>query len=292
MNLREKVIVDGIPFIWSTNLDDEGIREFYELYADRIREPVSPEESKENSSKRKLAIRIQLRLAFLKFRDGVCLWHALNGNHSVLYRNNREWELFEARQKEIEELREEQAIERGLFENEDRYLAERTNAAIKAGQYDVAAAHVTARMSLRLNSKDIPGFSYYWTKRPTELWWILTYFPTSNYGIEFIRKHDAIPWAFESFAHWYAAHCGLQPDECAKQTWRIYEEAMKLFPDNVNLVKAACLFWRRMRRYDLAKQICSEAIKKGMKDGTKSGFEGRMKRLEKSQNKPMNTGQS
>jgi hypothetical protein len=28
-------------------------------------------------------------------------------------------------------------------------------------------------------------------------------------------------------------------------------------------------------------QICSEAIKKGMKDGTKSGFEGRMKRLEK-----------
>ncbi len=278
MELREKVTVDGIPFVWNTNLDNDGIREFYELYVNRIRESES---LNENTNKQKLVINIQLRYAFLKFRDGICFWHAIKSEHSVVYRTNREWELYEARQKEIEELREEQSIERGLLGIEDRHLAEKTDDAIKAGQFDVAAAYVNARMDLRLNSKDIPGFSYDWTKRPTELWWMLTYFPTSNYGIEFIRKHDAIPWAFESFAHWYAAHCGLGANECAEQTWLIYEEAMKLFPDNVNLVKAACLFWRRMRRYDLAMQICLEAIKKGMKDETKSGFEGRLKRLEK-----------
>ena len=56
---------------------------------------------------------------------------------------------------------------------------------------------------------------------------------------------------------------------------------MRMFPDNANLTKAACLFFRRVGKYDLAMQICAEAITKGMKDGTKSGFAGRLERLEK-----------
>ena len=31
MPLRENVVVEGIPFIWHTNLDDEGIRALYRL---------------------------------------------------------------------------------------------------------------------------------------------------------------------------------------------------------------------------------------------------------------------
>jgi hypothetical protein len=285
MNLREKVIVDGIPYIWSTNLDDDGIREFFDLYADRIRESEPPKERpEENSRERKIVFQIKCRLAFLDFRDGVCFWSASDEKHHVLYRSNHEWELWNARQQEIEELRQEQeaeqAIERGLLKVEDHHLTEKANAAIKTGEYDIAAAYVSARMDLRLSSKGIQGLSYLWS-RPSQLWWIFTQFPTSNYGIEFICKYDSKPQIFRNFAHWFAACRGLPTEERAEQTKLIYEKGMKLFPDSASLAKAACLFWRRMRRYDLAMQICSEAIKKGMKDGTKSGFEGRMKRLEK-----------
>jgi hypothetical protein len=112
MNLREKVIIDGVPFIWSTNLDDDGIREFFDLYADRIRESDQPKEKlEENSRERKIVFQIKCRLAFLDFRDGVCLWSASGEKHHVLYRSHREWELWNARQQEIEELREEQAVD-------------------------------------------------------------------------------------------------------------------------------------------------------------------------------------
>ena len=147
MIVREKVIVDGIPYIWFTNLDDDGIREFFNLYADRIRESepskVKPEG---NSRERKVVFQIKCRLAFLNFRDGVCFWSATDEKHHVLYRSNHEWELWNARQQEIEELRQEQAaeqaIERGLLGVEDRHLAEKTNVAIKAGEYGVAAAYM------------------------------------------------------------------------------------------------------------------------------------------------------
>jgi hypothetical protein len=285
MNLREKVIVDGIPYIWFTNLDDDGIREFFDIYAGRIQKSEPPKEAPEEKSReRKVVFQIKCRMSFFDFRDGVCFWRASGEEHHVLYRSNHEWELWNARQQEIEELRQEQeaerAIERGLLKVEDQHLTEKANAAIKSGDYDIAAAYVSARMDLRLSSKEIKGFSYLWS-RPSQLWWTFTQFPTSNYGIEFICKYDSKSGIFRNFAHWFSACRGLPTEERAEQSWKIYETGMKLFPDNVGLVQAACLFWRRMRRYDLAMKICSEAIKKGMKDGTKSGFEGRMKRLEK-----------
>jgi len=94
MNLREKVIVDGIPYIWSTNLDDEGIRDFFNLYVNRIRESEPPKEKpEENSGERKVVFQIKCRMAFLNFRDGVCFWSANGEKHHVLYRTNYEWEL-------------------------------------------------------------------------------------------------------------------------------------------------------------------------------------------------------
>jgi hypothetical protein len=78
---------------------------------------------------------------------------------------------------------------------------------------------------------------------------------------------------------------GLPTDLCGEQTHLIYKEALKLFPNYVWLTKAMCLFWRRIGRYDLAIKVCSEAIAKGLKDGTKSGFEGRLRRLERESQK-------
>lgn len=286
MIVREKVIVDGIPYIWFTNLDDDGIREFFDLYADRIRESEPPKElSEEKSRERKVVFHIKCRMGFLDFRDGVCFWSASDEKHHVLYRTNHEWELWNARQQEIQELRDEQAVERAvelrLLELEDRHLAEKTDDAIKAGACAEAAAWVVARMDLRIKSKGIKGISCLWLKCSLQPWWVFAGFPASEYGIEFLRKHDSTPQGFARFAYCFAVHRHWEGNQCVEQTRRIYEEGMRMFPDDANLAAAACLFWRRMKHYDLAIKICSDAIKNGLKDRTKTGFEGRLKRLEK-----------
>ena len=145
--------------------------EFYELYANQIREPAPPQEP---PTKGKVVIRIPCRVAFLEFRDGVCLWTASGNKHHVLYRTNHEWELWSARQQEIQELREEQSAKERLsfrlLEVEDHHLTRKTDDAIKAGAYADAAACVAARMDLRIKSKGINGISCLWLRCPLLPW--------------------------------------------------------------------------------------------------------------------------
>jgi hypothetical protein len=54
-----------------------------------------------------------------------------------------------------------------------------------------------------------------------------------------------------------------------------------MFPDSTRFAQAASLFFRRVGEYRLAMAVCIDAIKRGLQDGTKSGFEGRLKRLER-----------
>ena len=99
--------------------------------------------------------------------------------------------------------------------------------------------------------------------------------------MDFLRKYDMRPHAWTNFAHWYAVRRSAEGQKFETETGRIYEEAFRLFPDDARLFQACCLFWRSRHRYDLAIKICADAIAKGLRDGTKSGFEGRLRRLEK-----------
>jgi hypothetical protein len=44
-------------------------------------------------------------------KEGFCLWTATESEQTVLYRSNQDWELWNARQEEIAELRQEQAAD-------------------------------------------------------------------------------------------------------------------------------------------------------------------------------------
>ncbi len=113
MNIRNKVVVAGIPFTWSTNLSDDELREFYYLYAEEIKKPVAA---------------FSLRLNFLEFLDGICLWSANGDEHSVVYRNAHDLEMLNAHLAEVSELREEQeadeSVEKVLRATEDAHLRE------------------------------------------------------------------------------------------------------------------------------------------------------------------------
>ena len=65
------------------------------------------------------------------------------------------------------------------------------------------------------------------------------------------------------------------------ETKAIYDEAMKMFPENGKVAQCASLFYRRVERYDLSINVCVAAIERGLHDGTKSGFSGRLARLQR-----------
>ncbi|HEX4084499.1 MAG TPA: hypothetical protein VHY22_06305 [Chthoniobacteraceae bacterium] len=275
MKLREDAIVIGIPYKWKTNLADNEIADFYRLHKDNIGEKACEERS--------TGIRISIRFGFLPFQDGFCVWTANGDTHTVIFRTVRDWELWDARQNEIEELRQEQAeeeyIEQQLLMIEDAHLEKEAELALNAKNYDAAAAYTTTRAELRASFKKYrlmpPGWEHWYPDL------IFARFPTSQHGIEFFRTFFPLAQTFANFAHWYSVRCGLTGDALVEQTKAIYFVGMKMFPDNGNLAQAACLFFRRVGSFEMAINVCRDAIKRGLRDQTKSGFEGRLVRLQR-----------
>jgi tetratricopeptide (TPR) repeat protein len=206
-------------------------------------------------------------------------------SHNVIYRRNRDWELWHAREAEIEELREEQQAEdaatRQLLIAEDNHLREKTELALKTADFDSAAELVFTRAELRLKCDDVWRLPIMWPTWRSHLIDIFNRFPTADHGMEFLRRYDRLRQAWTNFAHWYSCHRRFEGLEYEAETGRIYDEAFKHIPDDAHLYQAAALFWRRQRRYPRAMEICKVAIAKGLRDGTKSGFAGRLARLHK-----------
>jgi hypothetical protein len=65
---------------------------------------------------------------------------------------------------------------------------------------------------------------------------------------------------------------------------KLIKIALEKHPMSGYLYKEVCLFFERERQLETAIEICKEAISKGIRDGTKNGFEGRLKRLMKNYN--------
>jgi tetratricopeptide (TPR) repeat protein len=281
MNLRKQVVVPGIPYRWTTNLTDAEICAFHATYSEKIKEVVAPIDVTRTT------FVIRLRLDFLSFLDGFCVWNATGDDHTVLYRSNQDWELWSARQKEIEELRQEQAAEEAaekqLVMAEDNHLQEKTKTAKQADDWAAAAGYVSARAELRQRFKQFRVMPPQWMHWYPDL--LFSEFPESQYGIEFFRRFHLLPQFFTNFAHWFSVRCGLADETLVEQTAKIYDEAMKLFPEAGSIPQAASLFFCRTGQYARAKAVCLEAMRLGLKDGTKSGFAGRLKRLEREEAK-------
>jgi hypothetical protein len=209
MFLRDNVTLSGIPYRWSTNLDDDGIREFYFRYADDIKLKTSTGIRVTVND-----LDIPLRLDYYEFRQGFCFWMASNERQTVIYRTAFEWEVWNARRGEIAELRQEQAaeeaVEKLLVMMEDAHLKEKTDAAKGIGDFETAAAYVTARAQLRERFKRFRVMPVEWTCWYPEM--ILAKFPKSDYGIDFFTHFRSLPQSFTNFGHWFSVKCGLTGD--------------------------------------------------------------------------------
>jgi len=131
IKLREGVQLAGIPVVWNTNLSDEDVRDFYQgLVKDRdylsfIRRKDGP-----LSGGAGFAISISTFSKAIDFKVGHCQCFGGSGKLWLIYRTTVEWDLLEAREREISELREEQEqqrkVEQLICENEDSFLREKT----------------------------------------------------------------------------------------------------------------------------------------------------------------------
>jgi hypothetical protein len=169
--------------------------------------------------------------------------------------------------------------------SDEKTLADVTKrlAALKAADYDSAAVHVYARAELRMkcDDRELWRMPVTWPMWRSHLIDIFNRFPTADHGMEFLRRYHMLRQGWTNFAHWYASRRQSEGLEFETETGRIYDEAFKHLPDDAYLYQAAALFWRRQRRCARAMEICKTAMAKGLRDGTKSGFAGRLARLEK-----------
>jgi hypothetical protein len=281
---RKKITVDGVPGTWTTNLGDDDLRAFYAECRDQI---PTEDNIKLGVFDRSFSCKYYDRM--VPFRDGACRWALLNDHNWLIYRTTLDWEIWLARKEEVDELREEQGHEWAatalLLHTESDHLMRVARAAVLTKDWVTAERHLLARADLvgEVERQNVRNWWSYGILEGVSRWF--SDFPSSSQGIEFLKKYDCRPATFLSFAN----HCAFRhrlPDAAREaEIEKVFDAAVELFPTDGELYKQACLFWRRLKRFDLAIKFCEIAVAHGVSDDTQSGFVGRLKRLQREQAK-------
>lgn len=270
---RKNVRIDGIPIVWNTNLSDSALTDLYEVIKSDP-EIVPLPGASENARPPGVIMSLQFHIfdKLVPFDDGACHCIGFNECVNAIYKTTNDWELWDARKQELDELREEQEIGRQVDEELVNatyfHLISQCNAALSAKEYDAAYAHLCARAEL------IQENNCEWDRADRNM--RLASFPI-DYVLRFLESHCAHSEAYigivGAIEFWRQ---GLADIDVA----RIYDAATARFQEDGMMFKEICLFWVRRRNYAEARRYCEMAISRNLKDGTKSGFAGRLKRIQ------------
>ena len=205
----------------------------------------------------------------------------------MIYRSTKEWELFDAREREIRELRDEQIreleVEELVFENEDNHLSVKLAECVTNKQYSEATRLLSLRVELR---KENPKIKRYLVSRGGLLGEAITTFcnfPQTDEGIRFILEHFPWSWALFGFARRYYSSCSYSRKDLTVEIDKIFRAIIEQFRDDARVHKMICLFWEREGELQRAIEYCGIGVSRSLKDGTVNGFPGRLKRLENKQ---------
>ena len=280
--MRKKVKLDGIPIAWDTNLSDEDIKS---LYAVLVCDPDLPDCKVTVSGF--IGISCQLFEKNIAFKEGWCECKGLNDWLHVVYRSTRDWELWNARQREIKEFWDERNsqfdVNNLLFEVQDESLAQTAKDLFAKKEFKAAASLIEKRIlhaKLIEGQNKTEGFRHFnvisWTRR--DALQMFTQFPTTEYAIHFLKEHFKFWWDYYSFGKKYFLN--HQPEKASvEETDKIFKAAIQEFPQEGKLYKSVCLFWNREGQIDLAIEYCRLACDRGLRDNTQKGFSFRLKRL-------------
>jgi len=300
MELRKDIQVDGIPITWETNLSDSDLRDLYIAlcHADSLKE------GKINVM-RICVFGIQVVMELIPFREGCCHCLGVGDKITAIYRTMAEWAVWEARQKEIEELKQEQEQEAQidvlLFITSDRDLKEKVKEGLGARKYEDAIAYLKARAELRRQNERYRNRAPWMWYNQQDFTNLLASFPTCDMGLAFLKEcYPCWHW-YTSFAHawifWRVRYhsedhsedimlkaCfvpeAMPLSQCLGEVRKIAEAGTTFLPDDWMLHKDFCLLFERYNDIDNALWVCRHAVECRLTDDTKTGFIGRLKRLE------------
>jgi hypothetical protein len=271
MPMRENVVVRGIPFIWHTNLDDEGIRALY-------RHICADEDL--------LDLRLTTGNVFVDevpLGEGSCSIRRMKDRMHAVYEDEDGRETYPGMHGEYLGPSEEEDMDRQLEEEEyearSAQLQHQVESAAEEGRFEDATRIFLDRVDLDLEARD-RGHALPWLSFWREGLELFTACPTAEGGLEFIRRWNHEPSAYLDLARaWYGA-----PDQDhetrLREMDRILRAGMSAFFRGHGFVREAILFCRRRKEYDLAISYCEIAIENELTDMTVSGFPGRLRRLQ------------
>ncbi len=300
MELRRDIQVDGIPITWETNLSDSDLRDLYIA--------LCHSDSLKTASINMMGVcvfGIQLVMELLPFQEGYCLCYGVGEKITAIYRTMAEWAIWEARQEEIEDLKQEQEQESQLdvflFIFSDREFKEKVKDALGARRYEDAIAYLKARAELRRQNEQYRNRAHWMWRHQQDFTNLLASLPTSDLGLAFIKEcYPCWHW-YTSFAHawifWRVRYhsenhskdimlkaCfvpeSMPLSQCLREVRKIAEAGMSLLPDDWMLHKDFCVLFDRYNDTDNALWVCRHAVERGLTDDTKTGFIGRLRRLE------------
>ncbi len=302
MEIRKDIEIAGIPIIWQTNLADGDLRS---LYLDLACDPDLPEAQLKLGG---TSISLRLYNKTVPFKDGFCHCIGFNNRLTAIYRTEAEWRLWDAHRSEVDELEQEQEQERQvdivLFCSSDDYLINAIRARLTAQDWASAMALLDERRKLRQTHEHLrlPLYAQGRWEIDQDIVEALVQVADIEIALQFLVQQGDDAAAFEcyweSYFHFHfrrieeSLHLEGDPQWLTKVrqhpehekhlllTKRIQDEALARFPRNGYLLKRVVLFWANHDRLAEAIAYCHNGIVRGLSDDTKTGFNGRLRRLQ------------
>jgi tetratricopeptide (TPR) repeat protein len=285
---RDAVKLDGIPITWTTNLDDNDLRHVYLLLRREQDTKQSNDRASAPPTSGGFAIRISLVCKSIPFKDGFCLVYGTSDTLWAYYASFSDWGLLNAQAEEVAELREEQAqekkTEKVLLKAQHEYLCQKTKESIDRKAYDEALTFIEEQLQLWGNHTREKRL---WADTPVT-WAVsnLARFPTSETGIAILDKQPTNSWIYLRFAKDWLQNNRGNPEMAFAEINKILRAAVNRFPTDGLMYKDICCFFEKNSQFALAIEYCQLAAENGAKDGRKTGFAGRLKRLRKKYGSP------
>ena len=276
IHLREHIRLHGTPMKWTTNLSNDQLREAYErLREDGVMNDIGI------AGRDAAAGGIMIRFNEFAFLDGACFVILMSGSMTVIYRSDEQWERFEAEKSRCEK------AERAVTKKANRInfnfarLLDEANAKWRAR--DIVSAE---RLLLLVRALQMEVEEFRSLESPhSALLALYSEDADPVRGLEYLEKYDCGWQEFEAFARCYGWQ---RPDT----VFHIFWHAIRRFPDQSELYKSfALLAAGGPKRPDVAIRVCKEAIRRGLKDDTVSGFAGRIRRIQRKYGHKQNESQ-
>jgi tetratricopeptide (TPR) repeat protein len=278
LNYRANIQIQGIPFEWETHLNDDEIKQLYQiLLRERILiKPTSDVVRQEKSKTLTLEISdlldiFETEFKGLKYRIGI-----IKNKIRVTCRPADEWDIIEKEEKkEVKKLKE--AEGKYKVYNSCLSLMENGDLLVNKGDYEKAKTIFINAIEMKMSNKGNQLLNFV---RP--IWPLLNLFyktKSVEEGIEFLKQYKSKFRENESISYWIAFGRNFERDGDINNAEKIYKLALERDSEYWETYKRLCIIYERAKRYNDAVTICKLAIDRNLSDDTKSGFEGRLKRI-------------